>query len=129
MSKGKYTLRFNLGRGNNFMKWKLTSPNGEANYYSPDDYYFILSGNCRLRNQKNSANKIFNGQHKVVCAWIEFDEVEILNQEPNHSYSDEVMIMYNPRILPHWRNHDMNNLDNHIYDKLVTKSNKIFKVN
>ena len=32
----KYKIRFNLGRGENYLKWKVTSPNGAVNYYEPN---------------------------------------------------------------------------------------------
>ena len=69
MAKNKYKVRFNLGRGDNYMKWKVSTPSGEATYHNPDDVLIIMKG-CKLFNQKGSANKIYEGANKTVCAWV-----------------------------------------------------------
>ena len=72
----KYKIRFNLGRGENYLKWKITSPNGDVNNYEPTEVCLHME-NCKLVNQKGSAQKIFDGANKTVCAWIESETVTI----------------------------------------------------
>ena len=74
----KYKIRFNLGRGENYLKWKVTSPNGDVNYYEPNDVCLHME-NCKLVNQQGTANKIFDGANKTVCAWIESETVTIFH--------------------------------------------------
>ena len=38
----KYKVRFNLGKGENFMKWKVTSPEGHVDYYDPNEHTLIM---------------------------------------------------------------------------------------
>ena len=73
----KIKVRFNLGRGENYMKWKVEYPNGWSKYFAPTENQLILKG-CQLKNSRTTAMKILNGQHKVVCAWVLCDEIEII---------------------------------------------------
>jgi len=52
----KIKVRFNLGKGKNYMKWKLEFPT-HSEYYSPEDYNLALFG-CQLKNHKKTAEKI-----------------------------------------------------------------------
>ena len=73
-------VRFNLGRGKNYMKWKIQYPNGNILYYNPSEVQFVMT-NCQLRNYKKVAEKIFNGGNKVVCAWVLCEEINIIDNE------------------------------------------------
>ena len=66
--KRNIKVRFNLGRGKNYMKWKIESKSG-VEYHSPDNVQLIMF-NCVLKNNKKMAQRIFNGENKNVCAWI-----------------------------------------------------------
>ena len=94
-------VRFNLGRGKNFMKWKVQYPNGVIEYYSPSEVQLIMKG-CQLRNQKKTAQKIFDGGVKVECAWVLCEEIEIIKKSflKLDTYCDRVR--YNPRVQPNW---------------------------
>lgn len=94
-------VRFNLGKGANFMKWKVQYPNGVVEYYSATDTQLVMKG-CQLRNHKKTAEKIFNGGEKVVCAWVLCDEIEIRTK--NFALWDLICdkIKYNPRVQPNW---------------------------
>ena len=123
--KEKMTLRFNLGRGVNYMKWKITTkiPN-ENIYLDPDDVVLELV-NCKLYNNKNEADKIFGGGHKRVCSWIECDDILVLSYEPAaERYGENVH--YNPRIKPHWFNESGEDLDGATFNRLITKKNKVY---
>ena len=68
----KIKVRFNLGKGKNYMKWKLQFPT-HSEYYSPSEYNLAMFG-CTLKNSKTTAKKIHDGAHKTVCAWILCDK-------------------------------------------------------
>jgi len=97
-------VRFNLGRGENYMKWKVQSKIG-VEYYAPEDVQLVLH-NCTLKNNKKLAKRIFEGESKDVCAWINCESITI-----NHSDKDDYYIpkgqaerlMYNPKVAPFWR--------------------------
>jgi len=94
-------VRFHLGRGKNFMKWKIQYPNGVIEYYSPSEVQLIMK-NCQLRNHKKTAQKIFDGGEKVVCAWVLCEEIELIKESflQLDTYCDRVR--YNPRVQPNW---------------------------
>lgn len=52
MTKAK--IRFNLGRGKNYMKWKIECAEGTF-YLSPEDVNLRMV-NARLRNHRGVAN-------------------------------------------------------------------------
>ena len=94
----KYKIRFNLGRGENYLKWKITSPNGDVNYYEPTEVCLHME-NCKLVNQKGSAQKIFDGANKTVCAWIESETVTIFHPL---NIAQGIKVSFNPRVQPNW---------------------------
>lgn len=95
----KFKVRFNLGKGVNFMKWKVTYPSGAVRYYEPSEVVLKLK-NCKLVNRKGGAKKIFEGANKFVVAWVEADEVTVLKQTQLQVAFDKVS--YNPRVTPNW---------------------------
>jgi hypothetical protein len=97
--KGKYKIRFNLGKGKNFMNWKISYPTGAVRYYEPSEVVLKMKG-CTLKNQKGGAKKIFDGANKFVVAWVEADDVTVLKQTQLQMGFDKVS--YNPRVTPNW---------------------------
>lgn len=101
MSK-KIKVRFNLGRGPNYMKWKVQYPSGSVEYCNPQTSQLILKG-CTLKNNRKTAEKIFNGEDKVVCAWILCEDIQV-----NYNIIDSIddlsdnRLSYNPRVNPYW---------------------------
>lgn len=114
--KAKYKVRFNLGKGINFMKWKVSDPLGKATYYDPGKVLITMNG-CRLINHKGTAKKIHEGANKTVCAWVECDSVEVSNDYIFSSNGEQVC--YNPRVTPHWTLNDYI-VDRAQFDKLIT---------
>jgi hypothetical protein len=101
-------VRFNLGRGANYMKWKVQYPNGVVEYYKPTEVQLMMKG-CQLRNHKGVAKKIFDGGNKTVCAWVLCDEIEIINPATTNYLKPflkyDLMfdrIKYTPRVKPNW---------------------------
>jgi len=98
MSK-KIKVRFNLGRGENYMKWKVQYPNGYTKYFRPTDVQLVMT-DCILKNSRTTAMKILKGEHKVVCAWVLCDIIDIRTEDfiPDNGQQ----VKYNPRVLPFW---------------------------
>lgn len=118
-----YKIRFNLGRGKNYMKWKVTYPSGAVRYYEPSEYTLEMKI-CLLRNQKGTAKKIFEGANKTVCAWVQCEEFKAFKNPILRLYLNSEKVSYNPRKAPHWvyKNQDA---DNTIFDKLLTEDREI----
>lgn len=115
MATRKYKVRFHLGKGENFMKWRVentTTKNVE--FFNVDDFSITLN-NCKLYNQKSAANKIHEGANKTVCAWIMAEEFLYTPEAKNLNNT----IKYNPRETPHWISQEKNNMDGETFSQLV----------
>ncbi len=117
-------VRFHLARGKNYMKWQIKD-GIKTEYYEPDLFNLIMN-NCQLHNKPNIAKKIFNGENKTVCAWISCQSVNIVDRKEISSQKES--ISYNPRIAPHWRCDNGNNIDNKIFKTIVSVGHKLFVV-
>jgi hypothetical protein len=118
-----FKVRFNLGTGVNFMKWRIENlQSGEVIFLDPKETKLQLT-DCKLKNQKATAKKINSGAHKEVCAWIICKEVVIL---PETSLSSGEAVSYNPRVTPNWV-FKGENADNRSFCCLHTVGNKIFE--
>ena len=117
-------VRFNLGAGINFMKWKIERPDGNVSYHSPKEVQLVMAG-CVLKNQRSTALKIFQGANKTVCSWILCESIEI--RVPTISKINELdRVSYNPRVTPNWifqgsvadgtRFNNLVSLDNKVYN-------------
>jgi hypothetical protein len=99
-----FKVRFHLAKGVNFMKWQVTSPSGNIEYFDPIDTQLTLTG-CILKNHKKVAQTIFNGANKTVCAWVLCDEI-FINTLGNFVQADKKdqsnRLRYNPRVMPNW---------------------------
>ena len=127
MTKNKFQIRFNLGAGDNYKKWKVTSPQGDVQYIEPNEVNIFMEG-CKLCNQKGTATKIFEGANKTVCAWVEADNVDIIRKYDENDFivfGDEVS--YNPRVAPNWT-YNNENVDKSEFSDLVTKGRAIYNL-
>jgi hypothetical protein len=120
MKKSK--IRFNLGKGKNYLKWKVERPELNTEYLDPNEIQLVLR-NCELKNNQKSANNIFNGANKTVCAWVLCESVEIKTSD-FQSHSDN-RISYNPRIQPNWMLNG-ENVDNQKFDVIVSDGRRLF---
>lgn len=119
-----YKLRFNLGKGENFMKWKLTYPDKTSVYLDPNETTIMMMG-CELVNRKTTAKRIHAGENKTVCAHIKAEEVSVFDITSKPS-KDLAEVAYNPRIKPHWRDEYHNDLDGLKFAALITHGNKVY---
>lgn len=118
-----FKIRFNLGRGKYYKMWKVVGPNKIVAYFNPIEVSLMLE-NATLKNKESISKKIFEGENKRVCAWIECNGIYPINNTP-FNVSNE--IKYNPRISPNWEKQGVN-VDEVTYDKLITMNNKIFEI-
>lgn len=122
-------VRFNLGAGKNFMKWKIQYPDGKVEYHSPTDVQLLMQG-CTLKNHKKVAQKIYEGGEKVVCAWIVCSSIKVVttniaNELDTILFGEQ--IKYNPRVTPHWMlNGEV--VDNLFLTKLVSVGKGVYKL-
>lgn len=126
--KNKFKVRFNLGRGENFMKWKVTSPEGSVNYYDPDHNTLVMNG-CKLRNSPATAQKIHDGANKTVCAWIEADYVKVEQGEFQLLWNVDKEIRFNPREQPNWIHvGEIQSIDNKNIDLIISQGRRLWDV-
>lgn len=92
-------VRFNLGKGKNYMKWKVQHPDGSSQYYNPNEFQLVMS-DCTFKNHKSTAQKIFDGAHKTVCAWILCKDIVI--RSTDFIKDESRRVRYNPRVQPNW---------------------------
>ena len=117
----KIKVRFNLGKGENYMKWKIEA-DGRSEYYSPDEYNLFMYG-CQLKNQRATANKIHQGANKSVCAWILCDNI-FLGQNVELPEAN-TRLTYNPRVRPNWMAGEVV-ADNANFDSIWSDGRKLF---
>ena len=116
MKKNK--IRFNLAKGENYMKWKVNHSDGRVSYLNPTEVQLILT-KCQLNNNKRSAQMIFDGGNKVVCAWILCESVEIKRDKFNQSDLTGKRLAYNPRKKPYWTLYGLDvDMDMTTHDKI-----------
>lgn len=113
-------VRFHLGRGENYMKWRVEGDDKQVSFYNPQHVQLVMSG-CKLRNQKSAAKKIFSGENKTVCAWIDCEEVQFFFGPINM----DKQLVYNPRKQPNWTLNG-EDVDGKQFEELRTIDNKIF---
>lgn len=118
-------VRFHLLRGKYFRHWQVTEANGNKLYFDP--YKINLNmWFCTLFNKRSIAEKIWKGENKTVCSWVECSEWSVSNKIPN--LADYENLKYNPRILPYWTDESGNDIDGQHVDYLTTFENKIYKI-
>lgn len=115
-------VRFNLGRGENFRKWKISYDDNRKPIHLDPDLVQLLLYKPKLMNRKKSAETIHKGANKFVCAWIECEDVLIGDFEVDY----DTEVSYNPRIKPYWME-GIDNADLREYEELVTKGNRVFR--
>lgn len=93
-------VRFNLARGKNYKKWKITYPGGITEYLDPSEVTLVMS-KCKLNNNRKVAEKIFGGKSKEVCAWVLCEYLVITDKEQT-PMEESQRLRFNPRVKPNW---------------------------
>ena len=71
------------------------------------------------------AKKIFEGQNKTVCAWVDCDNV-VDNMSQPETLDAMTQYKYNPRKNPHWFTDDNDNVDKTDHDVMVTLNRSVY---
>jgi hypothetical protein len=125
--KRRFKVRFHLGAGENFMKWRVEDiNNGHVEFFDPK-YYDLELIDCKLHNHKGTAKKIHEGENKTVCAWVMAKGVAFITGG-RCCHPDEDMISYNPKIQPFWRDHKGNNIDKKEILLMETMGRQLYKI-
>lgn len=118
-----YRIRFNLGRGQNYLKWKiLNTKTKEVIYLDPKDTSLILY-NAKLCNNRVAAERIYKGHSKYVCAWIECEEIDFKGKFVTY---DSDGLYYDPKYKPFWSDNRSNNIDGKVYDKIYVDYRSVY---
>lgn len=121
----KFKVRFHLGAGENFMKWRVENVKTKhVEFFDPQIYDLELE-NCKLHNHKKTAIKIFEGKDKTVCAWVMAEKVAILIGG-KCCFPDKDSISYNPKVQPYWRDSLGNNIDKKEFVWLETQGKQLY---
>lgn len=121
----KTKVRFHLAKGPNYQRWQVRKGDREPVYYDPEDVILEMY-NAVLRNQRKTAERIYDGQNKTVCAWVECDHL-VVKRRHQHAIPDTAgFCHFNPRRRPHWFDKRENDLDNQSYSMLATFGRLIF---
>jgi len=116
-------VRFNLSRGKNYMKWKIAYPDGNIEYLDPNKVDLLMK-KCKLRNSQKTAQKIFEGENKTVCAWILCDDV-VISENPKEPLEENGRLRYNPRVNPNWNFRDVN-VDGKQFNVIESRGSKLY---
>tara|TARA_R100000656_G_scaffold124946_1_gene104527 strand:+ start:1167 stop:1547 length:381 start_codon:yes stop_codon:yes gene_type:complete len=121
-------IRYNLGRGDNYKKWKidyLNSAGKKVHIHLNEDVGLTLEKPV-LINKRSYADKIYAGANKRVCAWIECKDIKI--GAVTKAHHELVAVIYNPRIKPYWHTENGLNLDGKSLQRIIIKDKKLYIV-
>lgn len=124
MKTKPHKIRFNLGRGVNYMKWKVEYPDKRVEYLDPEKVQLIMY-NCTLKNNRKVAQRILDGEiTKMVCAYILCERLEILTE--NFLEESNISVRYNPKVFPYWTVGGSPSDSTEIYGMIFSVGNKLF---
>ena len=120
-----YKIRFHLGAGEHYMHWQVKSDDNVV-YYNPEITHLHLQ-NCILKNNRKTAERIFLGENKTVCAWILCEKLHVRYDGDSGVPSWYTELKYNPKIRPYWYfSNSVDCLDNMAMYNIYTKKNKLY---
>ena len=114
-------VRFHLASGPNYKSWQVRSEDS-VEYHRPETSYIIMRG-CKLINERNTAEKVYEKQRRDVCGWVACESCEVLEGSPK---SKGRMLLYDPKIAPYWTTDHGANIDNTYWQELVTDGKRVF---
>lgn len=84
--------------------------------------------NCKLINVRRIADKINQGSHKEVCAWVRAENAYALISPSEFENQKEVFqcLSYNPKKVPYWTNEDGAFLDGKEYSVIMSYGKKLY---
>jgi hypothetical protein len=121
----KHFVRFNLRAGAaTFKHWQIKIGT-EYFHYHPDEFCIAMQG-CTLINKPAIASKVYAGNHRNVCGWVECEMAIAVPGQPE-KVGDP--IFYDPKVAPYWRNKDGENIDGIQCPKLITSGKQVYLLN
>ena len=112
-------LRFHLGKGKHFMHWQISHTDNKNVYYYIPEYVQIEMLNCKLINSPSTAEKIYVGKTaKTPIAYVQCEKIEV--DAIIKPVDPKERLTYNPKTAPNWFDTKGNNIDNFVFEKLVT---------
>lgn len=122
--KRRYRVRFHLGKGRDYMKWQVFDlKHNTKDYYNPEKVSLVMKG-CELGNHPKTAQRIYEGTNKTVCAWVSCNEVMVSLKPP--SFKEMVQYKYNPRKNPHWFTDTHDNVDGRKLSMMFTHNKQVY---
>ena len=119
-------VRFHLAKGKNYQKWQVRKGRAVC-YYDPTKVNLLMR-DCRLVNRRGTAEKIFAGEDKTVCAWVECEQV-LVGVCAADQYDAGQQLIYNPRWQPFWTSsEDGVNLDGERFPVILSQGRSLFEV-
>ena len=64
--KRKFKIRYHLGRGENYMKWRVEDVTTKTVDFYDTDGFSMLAVGVKLHNQPATADKIHNGANGIL---------------------------------------------------------------
>lgn len=116
-------VRFNLGRGDRYMKWQIKDGKS-VKHFDPKDVTLVMHG-AKLVNHPTTAQKIFDGANKTVCAWVECESIEIFDKGSSMRVIENLQVSYNPRVAPNWKFKGQN-VDKATFSTIISRGNKLY---
>ena len=112
------------------MCWQVKDHRNKGTEYYPPSNVSLELTNCVLRNSEKTATKIFKGEHKTVCAWVECDMIDVhYKKDPAfHPVNTKNLrkFKYNPKKNIHWFTSKQDNVDNKQLFKMHTNSRALY---
>ena len=122
-----YRVRFHLARGKHYQMWQVRVDRQQVYYYDPSTVSLVMH-DCVLHNRPALAEKIYAGDHKSVCAWINCRELQVTTPQNVDVFVRNQEIHYNPKTAPFWRNADNQNIDKQKIKQISTLDRRLFTV-
>lgn len=107
------------------MKWQVTDVSTKEVRYVDPATHFLVMNDCKLRNHPKTAERIFNGENKTVCAWIQARTVAVVTDDIPQLHKLKTL-SYNPRVKPYWADHNKENCDNMRVTRIVSHGRLLF---
>ena len=130
--KYKFKVRLHLAQGKHFNMFQVKQiDNDKIKYYDPSKVNLLL-GDCRLVNDQEIANRIYNGKTKSVCAWVLCNDVTEWDIGDIEQFNDNyTKIHYNPRVSPHWSTYSESGdkhtiIDSNTYSHIVSIGRQLY---
>lgn len=120
----KIKVRFHLANGENYMKWQVKYPDGLTTYVDPMEKTLVMT-NAKLCNRPKTAEKIYCGADKTVCAWVACDDV-LMSARSNVDTNKYTAVWFNPRKQINWVDNDGNNMDGKEFKLAFTQGRNVF---